>query len=85
MIATILDLSHLSLLLRDGSPEAGEDLAQREARVPVELGRLPPRHGGGNRGVFASITKPIPSLSVVSTHSLLIFILSFRVLTLFHI
>ena len=73
MIATILDLSHLSLLLRDGSPEAGEDLAQREARVPVELGRLPPRHdgGGGKHDAGLSITKSIPSLSLF-THSTLL-------------
>ena len=76
-----LDSSRVSLLLRDGGPEAGEDLAQREARVPVELGRLPPRHdGGGKHDAGLSITKSIPSLSLYSSLNF-----AFVLLTLFHI
>ena len=79
MSVTICHQSLLSLLLRDRSPEAGEDLAQREARVPVELGRLPPRHGGGKRGVGASSNHQTDPISLFSLT------FAFALLTLFHI
>ena len=68
-----IDRSYPFLLLRDGRPEAGEDLAQREAGVPVELGRLVPRHGGHGREdegkLDVGAPRSVPSPCSSSRHS----------------